>query len=242
MNKIIVALFLFLPISLAAQTSKYYVGLENGDVINGNQVRFKSPMFGRDHILIDDHNRFELDEVAYYQNEDGYFKKFTPPGWPKEAFFKREVEGERIEVYSKLGSYTSYRPVGGIGTTGMGVGMSMTPNYNFVRHDYYTKDNADPLTMSFANLNKDLADNPMSMDVLKKVRTLRTVTAILYVVGAAFTLAGISETFNHQSGDANQQIQISPFLIGGVVTLAIPNFLRSSKRKNMLAAVVAYNR
>ncbi len=240
MKKIILIPLLLFSLMTWAQPKKFFVGLENGDLLYANQVRLKNPPFGRPYVLVNDNERFGLEEIVYYQNESGYYTKFKPDGWAHEEFFKRLLYGERVEAYTKTNLYTSVSAMPGV-YNGGGTGVMML-TFHKIRHDYYRKDGSSFMKMTYANLKTDLADNAASVQTLKELSNLRKVTGVLYAVGASLLMVSIYDSINQSSTDPNGSSTISPLFATGVVCLAIPVFLHKAKRNKMLEALELYNR
>ena len=210
---------------------RYVVGLTNGQEVQASKVRLRTPAFSQPYIEADG-ERYAFHEVDYYKNENGFFQKLIPPRSREEEFFRREVDGPRINAYSRVVTQMTY-----------GGGPGMAPTMQTQRLDYYVKDDGPTQMMTFSNLKKDLADHAGSQQMLRSVKSLRMVTGLLYVAGAAMVISGISSDLKTvKDGPSSDGGGIPPMFIGGAVTLAIPWLVfRPMKRKKMMQAVMVYN-
>ncbi|UOQ79206.1 hypothetical protein MUN84_15885 [Hymenobacter sp. 5516J-16] len=83
-----------------ANTTRYAVGLKSGQVVRGYDVELKQPLLGRTFVLVDGQQRFELNDVRYYEDETGFYVRTTLPGRSKrESTLRRDRVG-RISLYS----------------------------------------------------------------------------------------------------------------------------------------------
>lgn len=232
----IVLIFSYHVTTYAQNATPYYIGLKNGKVIYGD-IRYKVPTFGKSYLLVNDSAKYAIKEVNYFNVQGGFYKQFIPPGQTTETLYRRVISGNRIEVYSKTVTNTSWNNDAITGMT--------TPMTNTRHFDYYIKDDGIPKRLKFSNLKADLSDKPESVAILRKVKGLRMLTGTLYLAGAGMFVAGIASIGNKSSsspGEPNESGGIPPLIIAGAITMVIPNLLHFAKRDHMLDAVKAYNK
>lgn len=231
----IVLIFSYHVTTYAQNATPYYIGLKSGKVIYSD-IRYKVPTFGKSYLLVNDSAKYAIKEVNYFNLQEGFYKHFIPPGQTAETLYRRVISGNRIEVYSKTVTNTSWN---NDAVTGMA-----TPTTSTRHLDYYIKDGGTPKKVKFSNLKVDLSDKPESVAILRKVKGLRVLTGTLYLAGAGMFVAGIASVGNRSSspGEPNESEGIPPLIIAGVITMVIPNLLHFTKRDHMLDAIKAYNK
>lgn len=225
----------FLITSFTSQGQQYQVGLQNGKLYSGSNIRWKTPFLGKEHLLINDSLKISMDQISFYEVQEGYYKKFASPKTGYIDFYKREVGGERINVFTVLVSTGSYNPA-----TGMYI-------FNQSKVYWYEKDRNALKKLSYKNLKYDLSDNQASMYILKKVNDLRIATGLVYALGAGLIIAGIADGMNQDVGTTSSTTRQShskggaTYFIGGAVCMVVPLVINIGKRKKIFQAIELYN-
>ncbi|OON67413.1 hypothetical protein B0919_18285 [Hymenobacter sp. CRA2] len=231
-----------------ARPPRYRIGLQSGAVYAADDVELREPALGRAYLLLNGQQRFELDQIKFFDDETGHYIRTTLPGSRRMATLRREKTG-RISTYSitsqqySPNSYGPYSPYGyGFGRFGYpsyggypygGYG-SPYGGYRTVKTEYFSKDGGPIQDMSYRNLSVALSDNPGSAELLRDVTRLRRMSTAGYVVGGGMLAAGLLSTFS-----ANQRV--SPLLFISVPVLLVPTFLSGSQAKKLKQAVQLYN-
>ena len=224
---------------------RYQVGLKSGAIYNVYDVQVKQPLFGRNFLLLDGQRRVDLNEVGFYENENGHFVRTTLPGSSREATLRREKTG-RISLYATYN--TSYSPgyggmgmggfgMGGFGGYGMG-GYGGYPGYGGYRTtktEYFSKDNGPIQNLSSRNLALATADNAGAQQLLAQARQYQTFTTGAYVVGGGLLVAGLLQSLQASSTG------ISPLFYAAIPVLIVPLVLQGKQASAQRQAIALYN-
>ncbi|GAB2957769.1 hypothetical protein GCM10027048_25560 [Hymenobacter coalescens] len=235
------------PVPQAPQP-RYRIGLINGAVYAADDVEMRQPAIGRSYLLVNGQQRFELDQIKFYQDETGHYIRTALPGSRRQATLRRDKTG-RISTYSitsqqyapgAFGGPWGYGPGFGYGRFGSPYGFGGPyggypyGGYRTVKTEYFSKDGGPIQDMSFRNLSVALSDNAGSAELLRDVARLRRFSTAGYVVGGGMMLAGMLNTFS----GANR---ISPLVFVSVPVLLVPTLLSGSQSKKLKQAVQLYN-
>ncbi|UYZ61476.1 hypothetical protein [Hymenobacter weizhouensis] len=228
-----------------ANTTRYAVGLKTGQVVRGYDVEIRQPVFGRSFLLVDGQQRFELDQVRYYEDESGFYVRTTLPGRTKrESTLRRDRVG-RISLYSitsqqyvnnpgGFGPYGRFGgPYGGFGGPwGGGWG-----GYRTVRQEYFSKDNGPIEDLSIRNLQRATTDSPGSQKLLADARRYQTATTLSYIGAGGLFLAGMLSSFGGNNG-----FSVSPLVYGAIPLAIVPLVIGGKQQNNIRQAILLYNR
>ncbi|WP_400192107.1 hypothetical protein [Hymenobacter sp. B81] len=224
-----------------APPARFRLGLKSGQVYAADDVEVRQPVFGRSYLLVNGQQRFDLDQVKFFEDETGHYVRTMLPGSRREATLRRDKTG-RISTYSI--TTQQYQPGGFGGPYGYGRyggfggpwGGYPYGGYRTVRTEYFSKDGGPIEEMSFRNLSVALSDNPGSAETLRDVARLRRISTAGYVAGGGLMAAGLLSTFS----GANQRI--SPLMFLSVPVLLVPSILSGSQHRKLRQAVTLYNR
>jgi hypothetical protein len=227
----------------AANTTRYAVGLKSGQVIKGYDVEIKQPVFGRSFLLVDGQQRFDLDQVRYYEDESGFYVRTTLPGRSnRESTLRRDRVG-RISLYSITSTQYMNSPYG-MGGYGMGrYGYGGYPygggygGYRTVKTDYFSKDNGPIENLTIRNLQLATADNPTSVKLLQDARRYQTYTTLSYIAAGGLMLAGTFSSFSGNNGFA-----VSPLVYAAIPLAIVPLVIGGKQQNNIKQAILLYNR
>lgn len=217
--RILIFLFFLASIKVIGQDESF-VELSNGERIESDNILLKEPVFRKAHLLVNGTEIYDLDEVIAYQIQGRYFKKFTVGSLAKPAFFLRTSHG-KIDAYSAASTTMMMNQ-----TTG---GMSTVSN----RWDYYSINHGPLQKVRYRFLKNDLKESPKAMEVIRKIRGLRTLTGIFYVAGAGLIISGVTDLPNAKG--------VPPTIIAGAVMYNVNFLLLNSKRNMLIEAIDAYN-
>ena len=224
---------------LCAQTdSTLQVGLKDGTILYPEVLKFKTPTFGENHLLVNKEEKLYPEQIRFYQDETGYYVFDWVDPYHLQRL-KREKQG-RINLYSRVVS--TYTP---------GVGMPGTPGatmgtFNSTKLEYFQKGSSNLKEVNYDNLRSALSDNAESMKKLDKVRSLRKLSTFAYVGGGALLVGGLihMSNLNKQEGPPPYEtnMKFSPLVFVGAAALTIPLFTGNAKKENMREAIEIYNR
>lgn len=228
-----------------ANTTRYAVGLKTGQVIRGYDVELKQPLLGRTFVLVDGQQRFELNDVRYYEDETGFYVRTTLPGRSKrESTLRRDRVG-RISLYSITSQQYMNNPYGyspyGMGRYGYGYpygGYGGFGGYRTVRQEYFSKDNGPIQDLNVRNLQLATTDNPGSQQLLANARRYQTLTTLSYVGAGGLLLAGVLSSFS----GASNGFSVSPLMYAAVPLAIVPLVIGGKQQNNIKQAILLYNR
>ena len=231
MKRILTLLLFSVIICLSAsaqepnQQGRYFVQLQNGQIIYADKLKFKTPIFKQDYFLLNDSMQFRTDVVKAYQNADGFYARV---GYCSraDAFAKRILHGPRISKY-----YTTTYDYYNMGYSPYGYGMG-APSRRRVY--FFSKDDGPLESFNLANLQEALADNPSSMVLLKRYKNERFYTTGLSILGAGIAAFGVFSANNSNGG-------ISPAVYAGVGVAAIPFVMQLFQKDKLTQAIELYN-
>ena len=223
------------------ETTRFAVGLRNGQVLRAYDVEVKQPVFGRSFLLVDGLQRYDMSDVRYYDDETGHYVRTTLPNSKRETTLRRDRQG-RISLYSITSTQYAgngfgypYGGYGGFGRYGYG---GFGPMYRTVKTEYFSKDNGPVQNMTLRNLAIATADNPGSSALLAKARSYQRITTLSYVAAGGVMLAGLFTTLNPSStGPA-----ISPLIYAGLPLLIVPLVVGGKQQNSIRQAIALYNR
>jgi len=227
-----------------ANTTRYAVGLKNGQVYKGFDVLVKQPLFGRSFLLVDGQQRFDLDQVRYYEDETGFYVRTTLPGRSnRETTLRRDKIG-RISLYSITSTQYAGNNFGGpfgygrYGSFGGPYGFG-GPMYRTTKTEYFSKDNGPIENLSVRNLAIATADNQLATNLLLQARQYQTYTTLSYVAAGGLLVAGlVSSLSSNERGSA----AISPLVYASLPFLVVPLVLGGKGQNNVRQAISIYNR
>ena len=227
--------------ALPPETTRFAVGLKNGQLLRAYDVEVKQPVFGRSFLLVDGLQRYDLNDVRYYDDETGHYVRTTLPKSRRETTLRRDRQG-RISLYSITSTQYAgngfgypYGGYGGFGRYGYG---GFGPMYRTVKTEYFSKDNGPVQSMTLRNLAIATADNPGSSALLAKARSYQRITTLSYVAAGGVMLAGLFTTLNPGSSGSG----VSPLVYAGVPLLIVPLIVGGKQHNSIRQAIALYNR
>ncbi|EJF09617.1 MULTISPECIES: hypothetical protein [Pontibacter] len=244
MNKTIFALFVCLLFSFGLQAQEYsqenyqpqrqkgrhFLQLRNGQVVYGNRVQYKSPLFKQDFFLVDDTLKYAPELVDVYQNNDGYFARVAA-GNRFDAFAKRIMEGPRISKF-----FTTTIDYAAMGYHPYGYGMPRTSRRRIY---FFSKDNGPLMTFNQQNLEQALADNSSSMLLIQRHKREKTISTVMGIAGAGLLTYGLLSS--SQSSTNPNSVNVSPAVYAGAGLIAVPLVIQLFRKDKLTQAVDVYN-
>jgi hypothetical protein len=217
-----------------SRPGNHYIQLQTGEVIYGNRIQYKSPIFKSSHFLVDDSLKYNPSMVNAFQNEDGFFAR-VDAGNSYDNFAKRILDGPRIDrFYTSRTSYDyGYSPYG------YGYGGPRTSRRRIY---FFSKDNGPLYLVNYENLEQVLADNPSSMALLRRHRKDKLINTGVTIVGGGLLAAGAIASFN-RSQDANTtgNVNVSPLVYAGAGVLGIQFVVNLFQKDKLTQAMEVYN-
>ncbi len=115
------------------------------------------------------------------------------------------------------------------------------------QYHFYNKGFGDVKKIKYRNLQYDLSDNPESVLHLNKCRSIRGISAILYVAGCAAIIGGLvsvyAKTENKQGNGPKPDFTFNIIAIGFGASSIVTGFgVSSSQKQHLEKAIEAYNK
>ena len=217
-----------------------YIGLKDGTTLKAKNLTYKTPIFSRSYLLLNDTTKIEASTVRYYQDRSGYYLNASTAKSGREEFYKRDVSG-KISIYSKTYVSDTYNP--SFGTPGANYGNSWSHSRRVV--ELMQKDgSSELLPLTYNNLYKLTSDNVECLPLLKKIKSLSRASTYSYVGGIALFIAGgiqmISDN-NRNTESGNHPVSYNPVMIVGAGIGFLPWIFNSSKREKIKKTLDIYN-
>lgn len=208
------------------------VELKNGKIIYANTIELKEPAFKSSYLLVNDNDKYEIENISYYQDKTGYYIWAKTDGYGENLKLKRELSG-KINTYSRIATQYTHNQYGG--------------TFSKVKVDYFQKGKGDVRKINYESLSLALSDNTESNSKLKEANRLRTLNIISALVGGGLIIGGVAhmQNLNKQEGPPpyeNVSVKFSPLFFMGAATLTIPLFTRKPRVRKMQEAIEIYNR
>ncbi|WP_347157573.1 hypothetical protein [Pontibacter chitinilyticus] len=217
-----------------SRPGKYFVQLQNGEVLYANKLQYKSPIFKQNHFLLNDTLKVNPSMVAAFQDDEGYFAR-VEAGNSYDSFAKRLLDGPRIDKFYTSRTTYDYSPYGyGYGPFGYG-----GPNTSRRRIYFFSKDNGPLYLFDYNNLQDALSDNAASMALLRKYRKDKLVNTGVTILGAGLLAVGGLVTAKNSNG--NGAVQISPVMYAGAGVLGAQFVINLFQKDKLTQAIEVYN-
>jgi hypothetical protein len=209
---------------------KAFVEKKDGQIIEANEARLRSPLFGKSSIELDGEQKIPLKEVAAYQNNYAYYHT-TPNG------FAPRIKKGPINMYLASYSYSTYE-------TGTNGAMRSS---NHVRYVYYLQKGRSGNIEDFTpeRVETYVNDYAPSMEFVedykqtqRKVKTWSIINTS--AVFGGLILAGTVGSNRTAVGDAAGFTGLGLFL-GGIVNGFVNKVRRGKNVVNLELAVDSYN-
>lgn len=248
MKKLLIVVMACYGLNARSQTNdtKNSLYLYSDSVVHAEKIRLR-PDFAGSWALRADSRRVPINQVKFFNNEDGFFantKKLNLFG--ESAFAERIIEG-KINLYQQViyddvpfrNDYYRFRA---------------RPRAVANTRMFFNKGFLDLKKVSYDNLNEAMADNPKSLDLLKAYRKSQNTGTIMYVAAGAALLGSMlsiisGDPFTSTSGHGgmptykDRNYTGSIVLLGAGLGLATGGYLiQESGKRNIERAIENYNR
>ncbi len=243
MKNLLFVLLAVISCSLFAQNT-LEVGLRNGEVLYPKTIQYKNPLLKRPHLLLNDEEEIDLDNVDYYQTSEDYFIfRSIGKGLSYSNHTKlRRVENGAIQVFEYTYTTTSMSGAGVNGAPGMMTTHTVT-NY------YIQNERGEMELLNRSKVRALVEDDPKSLELLgkRKSRTLQNIG--FYVVGGAITLVSIVSWAMKENEDTSNNMEdtslnLPPTLFLGVAIMWIPtlrNMIDPKTEDSFVTIIADYN-
>jgi hypothetical protein len=221
---------------LDSSQGKYYVNLSNGKTIYTNDLTSDNSYYKGRYLMVENKDRFDLENVKSYLSSDGFFQKFPINGSKEKPAWYRREETNRINIYSikKLNYSAAIVPIGTDPLAATYTYMSVAGTYYNTQTYYFQVGDKSPQKFSYDNLVNVVGSNPQSLAVLEKGHTLSAVRPLLVVVGIGLMVVGaISSYCNNEVPGACDKVKGkgTGYFLGGLVLCAVPLVLPKPSKK-----------
>lgn len=188
MKKLLLSVMACYALSAGAQEvpdNKNYLYLYSDSIIYANRIQLRPDFSGYWQLRVDS-RRIPVDQVKFFNNEDGFFANTKKLTFTRTSQFSERIIEGKINLYQERPydpfSYDrSYRH-------GYGYRPGRYPAVDMSM--YYNKGYTDLKKVNYNNLKYDMADNPESMKFLNKYRKSASRSKIMYVTAGASIIAG----------------------------------------------------
>jgi len=224
--------------------SRNFIYLNSDSVIHADRIRLR-PDFGGSLVLRADSRRVPLEQVKFFNNEDGFFANTRKTNlFAGNSFSERIVKG-KINLYQEV----AYDPV--------------PYEFDYYRFRdrgpraistrlFYNKGFSEVKKVSYASLKTDLAENPKSLDFLESYRKGKQGGTIMYVAAGAAILAGLVNfvsTGSKEMSRASFESTRSNGYVGSAILMGVGGglalggyLMQASANRDIERAIDTYNR
>ncbi len=206
--------------------------LYSGEIVNGNHLRYESPLLKPATFLIDD-MEYSSFEVGFFQNSHGYFANLAKlHGENTERYAMRIKKGKlnlyeeiEISVYGGENLLTDDETGNQLQDPMLATGESF---------NYYSMGNEPVREANYSNLTVDLKDNAESLSHLKKYRNYRLLQWTMLSLGSGVVAYEVIRS-------SGSSVRLSPFMAFGIVIGGGSYFMEAPKQDELWLAADAYN-
>ncbi|MFD3002926.1 hypothetical protein ACFS7Z_21345 [Pontibacter toksunensis] len=213
---------------------RHFIQLQSGDIVYGNRIQYKSPIFKSSHFLVDDSLKYNPSMVSVFQNDEGFFAR-VEAGNSYDDFAKRILDGPRIDRFYTTRTTYNY----GYSPYSYGYGG---PRSSRRRIYFFSKDNGPLYLVNYENLEQILADNPSSMALLRRHKKDKLINTGISILGGGLLAAGAISSFNN-SQDLNNggSVSVSPLMYAGAGVLGAQFVINLFQKDKLTQAMEVYN-
>ncbi|MHA6248514.1 hypothetical protein ACXYMU_11295 [Pontibacter sp. CAU 1760] len=213
---------------------RHFLQLQSGEVIYGNRIQYKSPIFKSSYFLVDDSLKYNPSMVGAFMNDEGFFAR-VEAGNSYDDFAKRLLDGPRIDKF-----YTS-RTTYDYGYSPYRYGYG-GPRSSRRRIYFFSKDNGPLYLLDYQNLEQALSDNASSMALLNKYKKDKWINTGVTILGGGLLAAGAISSFgNSQDVNNGGQFNVSPLMYAGAGVLGAQFVINLFQKDRLTQAMEVYN-
>jgi hypothetical protein len=223
-------------ITLDSTQSKYFVNLSNGKTIYTNDLKSDYSYYKGSYLMVENRDRYDLENVKSYLSSDGFFQKFPIDGSNEKPSWYRKEEKNRLNIYSKQELVRNYYAPIYLDDPAIMLATSYlySPWYNNTKNYYFQVGDKSPQKFGYDNLLNVVRSNPESLKVLEQGHTLSAIRPLLVVVGLGLIVGGaISSYCNNEVAGECEKVKGkgTGYLVGGLVLCAVPLVLTKPSKK-----------
>lgn len=223
--------------------SRNFLYLYSDSVIYANRIHLRRDFSGSLYFMVDS-KRFHPEQVKFFNNYRGFFANVRDVTFTGETAFSERIRKGKLNLFEEKTFNWDYDD------NAYGRRYRERPQVSSVRN-YYNIDYGKLKKATYANLSKDLAGNPQSIQLLNKYESVKKAKIGMYVGAGASLLAGLitfvaggsdNSDFGHGFNDAHKEFTGSFILLGLGTGLAAGGYLLSvSEPKYLKDAIDSYN-
>lgn len=224
-----------LTASAQLRENENFLYLYSDSIIYAKKIQLRPDFAGYWQLRVDS-RRVPVDQVKFFNNQDGFFantRKLSFIGGTE--FSERIVEG-KINLYQErpYDPYAYHRGYGYAENRYSKANLSM----------YYNKGFGDLKKVKYKNLKEDMADHPESMKFLDDYRKSSNLSKIMYTTAGASIIAGFATLLGGSMKSDNFKNFAAPTILMGVgFGFALGGFVvQVSGTRNIERAVDSYNK
>ncbi|MGX5691313.1 hypothetical protein [Arcticibacter tournemirensis] len=225
--------------------SKNFLYLYSDSVIYANRINLRRDFSGSLYFTVDS-KIFHPEQVKFFNNYRGFFANVKDATFNGETAFSERIRKGKLNLFEEKTFTWEYDDDGDV----YGRRYRERPQVSAVRN-YYNIDYGKLKKATYANLSKDLAGNPESIQLLNKYESVKKAKIGLYVGAGASLLAGLitfvsggskSTDLQHGFNSGSKEFTGGVILLGLGTGLATGGYLLSvSEPKYLKAAIDSYN-
>lgn len=184
MKKLLIVVMACYGLNASAQVdeSKNFIYLYSDSITYARNIRLRPDFFNSLQLRVDS-RRIPLEQVKFFNNEDGFFANTRKLNFAGATEFSERIVQGRINLFQQL----SYDP----SVYDRGYGYRKKRQSAVDIRMFYNKGFGDLKKVSYNNLKLDMADHPKSIDLLAGYKKSINTSKILYVAAGASVAAGL---------------------------------------------------
>ncbi|MBB2151353.1 hypothetical protein [Pedobacter gandavensis] len=224
-----------LTASAQVQENQNFLYLYSDSIVYAKKIQLRPDFAGYWQLRVDS-RRVPVDQVKFFNNQDGFFantRKFSLLG--ETAFSERIVAG-KINLFQER-SYDPYAY-----HSGHGYGENRYSRASLSM--YYNKGFGDLKKVKYKNLAEDMADHPESMKFLNAYKKSANLSKIMYTAAGASIIGSFATLLSGgTSSMKSPNMAVTSILMGVGVGFAVGGFaVQVSGTRNIENAIDSYNR
>ncbi len=227
--------------------SKDFLYLYSDSVVYANRISLRKDFSGSLYFIVDS-KRFHPEQVKFFNNYRGFFANVKDLTFNGETAFSERIRKGKLNLFEEKTLTWNYDDDDD--DDAYGRRYRERPQVSSVRN-YYNIDYGRLKKATYANLSRDLAENPESIQLLNKYESAKKAKVGLYVCAGASILAGFitiastgsnNNDSRHGFNSGRKEFTGGVLLFGLGTGLAAGGYLLSvSEPKYLKAAIDSYN-
>lgn len=184
MKKLLIIVLACYGLHAGAQVhpSENFVYLYSDSVIYARNVKLRPDFFNSLQLRADS-RRIPLEQVKFFNNENGFFANTRKLNFGRNIAFAERIQDGKINVFQLI----AYETI----TNDLGYWDRQTRREPVSIQMYYNKGYADLKKVNYSNLKVDMAGNAQSLDFLEGYRKSMRLSKIFYTTAGASVIASL---------------------------------------------------